>query len=156
RRRSCERACAIRGWAFRPQAGPPGGRHRRGCAERAVARIVVTGGGGFIGYHVSRALLARGDEVVIAAGFVDAPHPPAGKRRNARDLGAEFGRVRIVAACVTDRARVAPLLEGADAVLHLAGLAGVRPSFADPARYARINVEGTAVMQELTFERGIS
>ena len=33
-------------------------------------------------------------------------------------------------------------------VLHLAGLAGVRPSFADPARYARVNVEGTAVVQD--------
>jgi UDP-glucuronate 4-epimerase len=48
-----------------------------------------------------------------------------------------------------------PLVDGADCVLHLAGIAGVRPSFADPARYARVNVEGTAVMQELTAERGI-
>ena len=39
---------------------------------------------------------------------------------------------------------MAPLVEGAEAVVHLAGLAGVRPSFAEPARYARVNVEGTA------------
>ncbi|MBV9947863.1 MAG: NAD-dependent epimerase/dehydratase family protein, partial [Myxococcales bacterium] len=120
-----------------------------------MPRIVVTGGVGFIGYHVSRALLARGDQVVIADDFSDAPYPAAEKRRNARDLGAEFPHVRIGTACVTDRARIAPLLDGADAVLHLAGLAGVRPSFADPARYARVNVEGTALLQELTFERGI-
>jgi UDP-glucuronate 4-epimerase len=48
-----------------------------------------------------------------------------------------------------------PLVDGADAVIHLAGLAGVRPSFADPARYARVNVEGTAVLQELAREKGV-
>jgi UDP-glucuronate 4-epimerase len=40
-------------------------------------------------------------------------------------------------------------------VLHLAGLAGVRPSFADPARYARVNVEGTAVVHDLVREHGV-
>ncbi len=49
-----------------------------------------------------------------------------------------------------------PLLEGADAVLHLAGVAGVRPSFADPARYVRVNVEGTAVVQDLAIEVGVA
>jgi UDP-glucuronate 4-epimerase len=120
-----------------------------------VARIVVTGGVGFIGFHVTRALLARGDDVVVADDFSDAPYPVAEKRRNERDLVAEFPRTRVVVACITDRATMGPLLDGADAVLHLAGLAGVRPSFADPARYARVNVEGTAVVQELAAERGI-
>jgi len=120
-----------------------------------VSRILVTGGVGFIGYHVSRALLARGDDVVIADDFSDAPYPAAEKRRNQRDLLAAFPRVRIDVACVTDRAAMAPLLDGVDAVLHLAGVAGVRPSFSDPARYARVNVEGTVVVQELAAERGI-
>ena len=117
-----------------------------------MSRVLVTGGVGFIGYHVSRALLGRGDEVVIADDFSDAPYPLADKRRNERDLVSQFPRVRIVRACVTDRSALAPLVEGADAVLHLAGLAGVRPSFRDPARYARVNVEGTAVVQELAAE----
>jgi UDP-glucuronate 4-epimerase len=50
---------------------------------------------------------------------------------------------------------MAGLVAGADAVIHLAGLAGVRPSFSEPARYARVNVEGTAVMQELAREASI-
>jgi UDP-glucuronate 4-epimerase len=120
-----------------------------------MARVLVTGGVGFIGFHCCRALLARGDEVVVADDFSDAPYPAAEKRRNEADLRREFPRVQVVRACVTDRAAMAPLADGADAVLHLAGLAGVRPSFADPARYARVNVEGTAVMQELARERGI-
>ncbi len=120
-----------------------------------MARILVTGGVGFIGYHTTRALLARGDEVVVVDDFCDAPYPTAEKLRNERDLLAEFPRVQIVRACVTHRATLSPLVKGTDVVLHLAGMAGVRPSFADPARYARVNVEGTAVVHELVREHGV-
>ena len=121
-----------------------------------MARVVVTGGVGFIGYHVTRALLGRGDDVIVVDDFSDAPYPVAEKLRNERDLLAEFPRVVIVRACVTDRSAMAPRIEGANVILHLAGLAGVRPSFADPARYARVNVEGTAVVQELAREHGVA
>ena len=110
-----------------------------------MATVLVTGGVGFIGYHVTRALLARGDDVIVVDDFSDAPYPMAEKLRNEADLRAEFDRVRVVRACVTDRAAMAALADQADGVLHLAGLAGVRPSFRDPVRYARVNVEGTAV-----------
>ncbi len=121
-------------------------------------RWVVTGGVGFIGYHVTRALLLRGDPVVVLDDFSDAPYPTAYKRRNAADLEKEFRDVRIVTGCVTDR----PLLEslfddaaGASGVFHLAGLAGVRPSLKDPARYQRVNVEGTAHVLEVARARKI-
>jgi UDP-glucuronate 4-epimerase len=120
-----------------------------------VARVVVTGGVGFIGYHLTRALLARGDDVVVVDDFSDAPYPAAEKRRNELDLVGEFPRVVIARGCVTDRAAIGPLFDGAQVVVHLAGLAGVRPSFADPARYASVNVQGTAVVQELARERGV-
>jgi UDP-glucuronate 4-epimerase len=121
-----------------------------------VARILVTGGVGFIGYHLTRALLARGDDVVVADDFSDEPYPRAEKLRNEADLLAAFPRLRVVRACVTNRAAMAPLVADVDAVLHLAGIAGVRPSFDDPARYARVNVEGTAVVQDLARERGVA
>ena len=62
--------------------------------------------------------------------------------------------VRVVRACITDRDAMDPLVRGAHGVLHLAGLAGVRPSFREPARYARVNVEGTATMLRLANEHG--
>jgi UDP-glucuronate 4-epimerase len=117
-------------------------------------RVVVTGAVGFIGYHVTRALAARGDEVLVVDDFSDAPYPRAEKRRNEADLRREVPGLRVLEACVTDRAALAPLFEGAGAVVHLAGLAGVRPSFEDPARYARVNVEGTAVVHELATAAG--
>jgi UDP-glucuronate 4-epimerase len=120
-----------------------------------VARVLVTGGVGFIGYHVTRALLARGDDALVVDDFSDAPYPRPAKRRNEADLRREFPGLRVVEGCVTDRAAMEPLVAGCDRVLHLAGLAGVRLSFAHPARYARVNVEGTAVVQELAREAGV-
>jgi UDP-glucuronate 4-epimerase len=114
-----------------------------------VRRWLVTGGVGFIGYHVSRALLARGDAVRILDDFSDAPYPTAMKRRNAADLRREHAAVEIAEGSVTDPSCVAPLVAGVDGVVHLAGLAGVRPSFADPARYVAVNVEGTATVMAL-------
>lgn len=121
-----------------------------------MARWLVTGGVGFIGYHVSQALLSRGDEVTIVDDFSDAPYPAASKRRNQADLAAQFPHVRVVTACVTDARAMAPLIAGQDGVIHLAGLAGVRPSFRDPTRYARVNIEGTANVMQLMQHHGVS
>ncbi len=121
-----------------------------------MGTIVVTGGVGFIGYHVTRALAERGDRVIVLDDFSDAPYPAACKRQNAADLLAAFpARVQVVEGSVTHRATVDSVLEGADSVIHLAGLAGVRPSFADPARYVAVNVEGTANVLEAACARGI-
>lgn len=111
-----------------------------------MRRWLVTGGVGFIGFHVSGALLARGDAVTVLDDFSDAPYPAASKRRNADDLRAAHAHVEIVEGDVTDASVVGRLTDGVDGALHLAGLAGVRPSFAEPARYAKVNVEGTATV----------
>ena len=56
-----------------------------------MARILVTGGAGFIGSHTSERLLARGDQVVVLDNFNDA-YDPAIKRANAAALkGARIG-----------------------------------------------------------------
>ena len=133
-----------------------------------MLRYVVTGGVGFIGYHVCRKLLEEGHSVDVIDDFSDAPYPAIEKRRNAADLLAQASaqaarhpdalggaRLRIHEACVTDATAIAQHFVGAAAVVHLAGLAGVRPSFEAAARYARVNVEGTANVLELARESGI-
>jgi UDP-glucuronate 4-epimerase len=120
-----------------------------------VKRWLVSGGVGFIGHHLVRTLLARGDHVRILDDFSDAPYPARLKRRNANELTSASKNVEISSGGVEDPSLVAKLVDGVDGVLHLAGLAGVRPSFADPALYQRVNVEGTAVMLDAAQRAGI-
>ncbi len=118
-----------------------------------MKRWLVTGGVGFVGFHLTRALCSRGATVRILDDFSDAPYPTAYKIRNERDLLAEFGdHVAVTRGCVTDRSVVDPLLREVDGVIHLAGLAGVRPSFAAPDRYASVNVLGTTVVFQAAQE----
>ena len=110
-----------------------------------MRRWLITGGVGFIGHQVSLALLERGDHVRVVDDFSDAPYPARLKRRHADVLGRAHGeRFTVIESCVTRRDTAAREEDALDGVLHLAGLAGVRPSFADPARYAAVNVDGTA------------
>jgi UDP-glucuronate 4-epimerase len=119
-----------------------------------VKRWLVSGGVGFIGHHLVRSLVARGDHVRIIDDFSDAPYPSRLKRRNANELASSSSNVEVNEGSVEDPSLVARLTHGVDGVLHLAGLAGVRPSFAEPARYQRVNVEGTAVMLDAAQKAG--
>ena len=106
-------------------------------------RIVVTGAAGFIGSHLSERLCARGDEVVGLDNF-DPFYPRATKTQNLARLqtNAAFsfveGDIRDAAALERAFGPARP-----DVVVHLAALAGVRPSLAEPARYADVNLVGT-------------
>ncbi len=120
-----------------------------------MARFLVTGGVGFIGHHVSRALLERGDQVSILDDFSDSPYPEHLKRRHAAALKRKHDNLlEIEQGCVTDRAIAKRLVDGVSGIVHLAGLAGVRPSFADPARYCAVNIEGTATLLEAAQQAG--
>jgi UDP-glucuronate 4-epimerase len=115
-----------------------------------MGRVLVTGGAGFIGSHVASSLLARGDEVTVLDNFNDF-YDPAIKRANAAALKG----ARIVTGDIRDEALVAKLFaEGRfDAVMHLAAMAGVRPSLLDPLHYADVNVRGTLILLEELKER---
>ena len=115
----------------------------------------MTGGVGFIGGHLCRALLARGDYVRVLDDFSDAPYPTVLKRATEALLGRDHpGAFEVVEGCVADREVAATAVRDTQGVLHLAGLAGVRPSFADPARYAKVNIEGTANLLDAAQRAG--
>lgn len=87
--------------------------------------------------------------------YSDAPYPTVLKKRNEEELRREFPSLEVVRGCVTDHELATRLMDGTYGVLHLAGLAGVRPSFADPARYARVNMEGTANLLDAAQRQGL-
>lgn len=105
-------------------------------------RVLVTGVAGFIGSTLAERLLAEGREVV-GVDSLDPFYPVVEKRRNLASLDAS-PRFRFVEADVRDTSALAQLLRPRpDAVVHLAALAGVRPSLERPAEYADVNVVGT-------------
>lgn len=108
-----------------------------------MGTILVTGGAGFIGSNVVRALLARGEQVV-SLDNLDPFYDPRLKRENLRDSGVRDA----VEADITDSAALdaAFATHRPISVIHLAGKAGVRPSLRDPVGYARANVLGTQLV----------
>jgi UDP-glucuronate 4-epimerase len=110
-----------------------------------MQKVLITGGAGFIGSHVAGALLARGDAVTVLDNFNDF-YDPELKRQNARELAG----ATIVTGDIRDRALVERLFaEGRfDGLIHLAAMAGVRPSLLDPLLYEDVNVRGTLVLLE--------
>jgi UDP-glucuronate 4-epimerase len=107
-----------------------------------MAKILVTGAAGFIGYHTSERLLARGDEVVGLDNLNDYYDPTLKEARLARLQGAPgFKFVRMD---LGDRAGIEQLFatERFDKVINLAAQAGVRYSLTNPHTYIDSNLVG--------------
>ncbi|MCQ8241760.1 NAD-dependent epimerase/dehydratase family protein [Rhizosaccharibacter radicis] len=112
--------------------------------------ILVTGGAGFIGYHVSAALLARGERVV-AVDDLNSYYDPVLKQARLDRL-ARHPAFRFVRLDLADREALASLFAvetGIEAVVHLAAQAGVRYSLVDPYAYVQANVLGHVTLLEM-------
>jgi UDP-glucuronate 4-epimerase len=112
--------------------------------------VVVTGAAGFIGSHVCEALVARGHVVTGIDAFDTYLYARAYKDANAAELAQlPAAAFRLVEADICDAAAMRALITpDVDVVCHLAALAGVRPSIAEPLRYLRANITGTGTVVE--------
>ena len=117
---------------------------------------LITGGAGFIGSHLTRRLLDRGDRVTALDNFNDF-YDPARKRANVRPfLADDAGAYRLVEGDIRDAELVERLFAegGFDAVVHLAARAGVRPSLRQPILYEDVNCIGTLRLLEAARRNG--
>lgn len=118
----------------------------------------MTGGAGFIGSHVCRALLNRGEDIVIVDELNDY-YSPRIKLGNLESLIRDFGdaRVHVYVRDICDIPSMQKCYETErfDRIIHLAARAGVRPSIHDPLLYERTNAHGTLNLLELSRKNGI-
>src|SRR4051794_4269522 len=122
-------------------------RHRqdvlRRWAEGGVhALIFVTGAAGFIGFHVSKRLLERGEDV-LGIDNINDYYDPALKHARL-DILRKFERFQFVRADIADRAAIDDLFarHKPKRVVHLAAQAGVRYSLTNPHAYTESNITG--------------
>lgn len=114
--------------------------------------ILVTGAAGFIGSHVCEALLAR-DHTVIAIDNFDPFYDIELKKRNI--AGWAFDpRCKFIDCSVDQRNKYEHLIDENTTIIHLAALAGVRPSIKQAERYVRVNMGGTTAVLEAAATRG--
>ncbi|MDR3544971.1 MAG: dTDP-glucose 4,6-dehydratase, partial [Candidatus Limnocylindrales bacterium] len=117
-------------------------------APGAGARLLVTGGAGFIGSCFVRDLLARRDGTRIT---VLDKLTYAGNRANLAPVEADpeqAARFAFMRGDIADAAAVGPLVAGADAVVNFAAESHVDRSILDPAAFLRTGVDGVHVLLE--------
>ena len=102
-------------------------------------RVCVTGGAGFIGSHLCHGLVRHGARVRVIDDLSQ------GLRENLRPLGDQ---VELVEASILDRKAMAAAADGAEVIFHLAAVASVPRSVAEPELYLRVNVDGTVCVLE--------
>jgi UDP-glucose 4-epimerase len=102
-------------------------------------KVVVTGGAGFIGSHLTEALLGRGDSVTVLDDC------STGAFSNI-ELLQQHPKFRFVQGTVLDAATVDELTAEADAIYHLAAAVGVRWVIENPLQSIKTNVRGTEIV----------
>ena len=117
-------------------------------------KVIVTGAAGFIGGHLSDRLLERGNEVTGVDNF-DPFYPKEFKDENIKIL-SEKGKFSFHELDIRspEMRRLIKEVEP-DRVVHLAAMAGVRPSIQNPKKYVSVNVEGTLNILEAVKETGV-
>lgn len=111
-----------------------------------MKRSIVTGGAGFIGSALVRGLLRCGDSVEAVDNFV------TGKRENLDEISDQ---VKLHNADIRRYHEIAPILEGADRVFHLAAIPSVPKSILDPVPSHESNIDGTFNVLRAAAQGGV-
>ena len=111
---------------------------------------LITGGAGFIGSSLSERLIKEGNRVVAIDNFCDFYNPTI-KENNVKEL-IKNSNFKLYRNDIRDRELVKKIFEenNIDIVMHLAAMAGVRPSIENPVLYQEVNCMGTQnILEEM-------
>ena len=111
-----------------------------------MSLYLVTGGAGFIGSSIARALIARGDGVRIVDNF------STGKRENIADLAEH---IELLEGDIRDDRLMSRAMGGVTAVFHEAAIASVPQSMAEPLENYAVNATGTIRVLEAARHAGV-
>jgi UDP-glucose 4-epimerase len=107
-------------------------------------KYLITGGAGFIGSHIARALLQQGADVRILDNF------SSGKRENLKGLDVE-----IIEADLRDASRVGEAVRGVNIIFHEAAFVSVPESMEKPQECFDVNITGTSILFEAARKVGV-
>ena len=112
--------------------------------------ILITGGAGFIGSHLTESLLRDTDWKVTIVDDLNDFYPPEIKRANLEEI-RRTGNYQFFEADIRDPEKLRSVFDETefDCIVHLAARAGVRPSLSQPKLYAETNINGTLNLLEL-------
>jgi dTDP-glucose 4,6-dehydratase len=113
-------------------------------------KVLVTGAGGFIGSHLTEALVTAGAQVRAMV------HYNSAGRRGWLDQSPLKNDMEIVAGDITDGGSVSAAMQGRDVVFHLAALIAIPYSYSAPLSYVQTNIVGTLNVLEAARRLGTS
>jgi len=116
------------------------------ATNNSGGRVLVTGGAGFIGSHMVRGLLARGDGVTVLDNFCTG---------SAANLEGLDGDLRVIEGSIVDPKAVAGACEGARGIIHLAALPSVSRSVEAPLESHEATCTGALVVLDEARRKGL-
>jgi CDP-glucose 4,6-dehydratase len=120
-----------------------------------VSRVLVSGAHGFVGSHLARTLLERGEEVRVLDRPAPRPADVGGERLSGLDLLGIRGEVELVETDLRDADAVAGAIDGADSVFHLAAQTIVGVARESPLETFEVNVGGAWNVFEACRAHGV-
>jgi UDP-glucose 4-epimerase len=112
-----------------------------------MARVLITGGAGFIGSHLATALVERGDQVRVLDNFSTGKH---------ENLAAVRDQLELLDGDLRNPEDVERAVAGIDLVFHLAAFISVPASIESPKACFDVNVRGTAALLEAARHAGVA
>lgn len=113
-------------------------------------KVLLTGGAGFIGSHITRLLLERGDQVVVLDNF-----STTSKEEYFKNDFLHYDQFKLIEGSLSEQETLKNALQEVEVVIHMAALISVEESVKMPRKYAENNILGSIDLLQMMNEVGV-